>query len=69
MESVTRVEIADCVRQAFQGEEVLVSAVLVSAARARGARPEVLSTLELLDGRYCNVRELWADLPDIPVGA
>lgn len=66
---VTRMEIVDAVEQAFdrggaERSEVLAAAVL------RNARPDVIATLEELpERRFSDVRELWVELPHVPVDA
>jgi hypothetical protein len=66
--SVTRVEIADHIHNAFDGDRMLTANDLLLSARRSGARPEVLRTLERLPGVYGDLRDLWPDLPGIPVG-
>lgn len=65
---VTRVEILDVLDGAFavgpasRGE-------LVEVARAHAARPELVALLERLpDRHYGHQRQLWVDLPHVPVG-
>ncbi|MGH2656093.1 MAG: DUF2795 domain-containing protein [Actinomycetota bacterium] len=42
---------------------------LVEVARGRGVRSEVVRLLEELpERRYRHVRELWAHVPEVPVG-
>jgi hypothetical protein len=61
-------EILDLVEGAFVGPSVTKTEVL-EFARDLGARPEVLHTLTRLDAdrRFGTPRDLWADLPDVPV--
>lgn len=67
--AVTRMEIVEAVDPAFAGGGAERSEVL-AAAIAQGARPQVIETLERLpDRRFSEVRELWTELADVPVGA
>jgi hypothetical protein len=65
---VTRMEILDVVEDAFVGSWVSKDEIL-GAARDQGARPALLLTLERLDAerRFTTVRDMWADLADVPV--
>lgn len=64
---VTRAEIADLIYSAFK-EGAVSRGELIETARAAGARPEVLATLtQLPDNHYGHLRQLWVDLPHIPV--
>jgi hypothetical protein len=64
---VTRMEIVDVVHAAFENGGAERSEVLATAV-ARGARPQVLETLERLpDRRFSELRELWTELPEVPV--
>jgi Protein of unknown function (DUF2795) len=64
---VTRVEIADHVEAAFSGEPIH-KAELLEAARASGARLEVVKVLKRLPERdFRELRELWPQVPDLPV--
>jgi Protein of unknown function (DUF2795) len=68
-DGVTRVEIAEAVRAAFEGSSANRSELL-AAATAAHARAEVLETLAALpDGRFREIRNLWEDLRHLPVGA
>lgn len=65
---VTRVEILDLLDSTFTAGPVSRTA-LVGAARSLGARVELLDLLEHLPERqYTHQRELWVDLPHVPVG-
>lgn len=65
---VTRVEIADAVRTAFE-QGPLDRAGLTSAAAASGARNEVVEVLSGLPVRpYRRLQDLWEDLADVPIG-
>jgi uncharacterized membrane protein len=66
----TRVEIAGAVRGAF-GHPIATRGELLAAAVRNGARPEVITVLEQLpsDRPYRQLRDLWPDLPGLPVGA
>lgn len=67
MTTVTRSEIADCIENAF-AEQPISSAELVKFASSHGARRQVLRVLGQLrgDGYHC-LRDLWAELADIPI--
>ncbi len=63
----TRTEIADHVGAAF-GADAVCRDELLAAARASGARGAVLRALERLPDRsYRHLRELWPELPGVPV--
>ncbi|MEU2184338.1 hypothetical protein [Streptomyces thermolilacinus] len=65
-DDVTRTEIADHLAAVFANGAVSRSDLLIAAA---GARPEVREVLEQLpDRRYTELRQVWEDLPAIPVG-
>lgn len=67
MNSVCRIEIADCVEDAFSGT-TLSPDDLVEYAAEHGARPPVLQVLARLHGSdYRELRELWSELADVPV--
>lgn len=67
--TVTRREILDAVEGTFDDGRVDRSALLATAVD-RGARPAVIAALEGLPDRgYGDVRDLWVELPDVPVGA
>ncbi len=67
MQIVSRVEIAECVEEVFQGEAVTCSH-LVEFAADHGARAPVLDVLGRLNGDgYRDLRELWGELGDVPV--
>lgn len=65
----TRVEIVDSVGSIFVGDPITRDELLYAAVRV-GARPAVLKALRLLPERrqFKHVRELWTELPDIPIG-
>ena len=64
---VTRIELVDHIDAAFAHGSATRD-TLLAAATASGARPEVIDTLQRLsDKLYTGARELWYDLPDIPV--
>lgn len=65
---VTRMEILDLVEGAFIGPWTSKDEIL-DVARDQGARAAVLRTLERLDAerRFGTVRDMWADLADVPV--
>ncbi|MFG2681041.1 hypothetical protein [Streptomyces sp. NPDC048392] len=64
---VTRIEIADQLEGLFANGAVSKHDMLIAAA---GARPEVLEVLSVLpDRRYTELRQVWEDLPRVPVGS
>lgn len=65
--AVTRTEIAAHLRDAFDGTTPLTSIDLIAEARNSGARPAILHTLEALPGTYSDLRQLWPDLPGVPI--
>jgi len=65
---VTRMEIAKAVGHALTNTGDADRAQLIEAAREAGARHEVLLVLDQLGGRgYSDLRQLWGDLPELPV--
>jgi hypothetical protein len=63
----SRVEIADHVEEAFRHGPATREDLLGEAVRT-GARPAVIDVLGRLPERpYPTLRELWADLPGLPV--
>lgn len=68
-QQVTRLEIAEAVRTAFEGGGASRDEILAAAARS-GSRPEVSKALTGLSVRsYSRLNEIWHDLTEIPVGA
>jgi hypothetical protein len=64
---VTRLEIAESVRAAF--EDGGASRDEIVAAADSASRPEVGELLRgLPDRRYSRLNELWEELSDVPVG-
>lgn len=68
---VTRTELLDVVCQAFYGDPKPNKERLLAAARESGAREAVLRLLDVLPSgrRFHGPRELWEEMPDVPVGA
>ncbi|MEU6754900.1 hypothetical protein [Streptomyces sp. NPDC046685] len=65
-DDVTRMEIADHLSGLFTNGAMGRSDLLIAAA---GARPEVRDVLSRLpERRYTELRQVWEDLPAIPVG-
>lgn len=66
--TLTRTEILDAVRTAFDGTGV-TKADLLAAAGTADARPETIDALRRLPeaAAFRHARELWAHLPDMPV--
>lgn len=65
---MTRVEILDLLDSTFAAGPAHRTA-LIGAARTQGARAELVDLLERLpDRQYAHQRQLWSDLPDVPVG-
>ncbi|MFP8904999.1 DUF2795 domain-containing protein [Streptomyces atacamensis] len=64
---VTRIEIADCVEHLLSGGGGADRQDLLTAAAQ--ARLEIRQVLEQLpERRYTSLRQLWEELPLIPVG-
>lgn len=64
---VTRMDILDLVEEAF-GREGATRSEILQSARDNRADSLTVATLEhLQDRRFRSVRDLWADLPDVPV--
>ncbi|MBT2415048.1 hypothetical protein J7I94_31675 [Streptomyces sp. ISL-12] len=66
-EDVTRIEIADHLAGVFANGAVTKHDLLIAAAVARAEVRDVLA--ELRDRRYTELRQVWEDLPWVPVGA
>ncbi len=67
-EPVTRVEILDVLDDAFAVGPAS-RGQLIGAARAQGARVELVALLEELPDRlYVHQRQLWVHMPNVPVG-
>lgn len=67
-EPVTRVEILDVLDDAFAVGSAS-RGQLIGAARAQGARAELIALLEQLPERhYVHQRQLWVHMPNVPVG-
>jgi hypothetical protein len=64
---VTRTELADHIQAAFTTEPA-TRADLLAAAVASNARPQAIQLLhQLPNWTYASIRELWYDLPGVPV--
>ena len=69
MRPVTRSEIARHTADAFDYPPA-TPGDLIEAAVASHARPEVIAALRRLpEAKYSHLRQLWPDLPGIPVDA
>lgn len=67
--SVTRLEMVDIVANAFRSSNP-TRAELLGVAVQEGARPQIIELLQSLpDRRYQDVRDVWTELPQVPVGA
>ena len=67
METVTRTELANCIRAAFTDGPATRDALLASAVGSK-ARPQAIALLrQLPDRSYASLRDLWYDLRDVPV--
>lgn len=64
----SRLEIGDAITHAFKGDP-MTREQLVDAAKDAHASTEVLLALSCLrdDKQYAQLRELWPDLPELPV--
>jgi len=68
-QEVTRLEIADAVRAAFEGGVAATRNEIVAAADS-ASRVQVVDVLRSLpDRRYSRLNDLWEELIDVPVGA
>jgi hypothetical protein len=64
---LTRLEVAEAVGHAFRMGAVRRDALVETAERG-GARAEVAAALRTLPGReFTDLRQLWSDLPEMPV--
>ncbi|MFI6162939.1 DUF2795 domain-containing protein [Micromonospora haikouensis] len=69
MHPVTRVELLDHIEPAFASGPASRDSLLAAAA-ASHARPDVITLLHRLPDRdYRQVRDLWEDIADVPIGA
>jgi hypothetical protein len=67
MHPTTRTELANHIRAAFTTGPATRSDLL-AAAVATNARPQTIDTLRRLpDKTYTSIRDLWPDLPDVPI--
>jgi hypothetical protein len=64
----SRLEIANAITESFRGS-LLSREQLLAAAKEAHASTEVLLALSCLreDRQYVQLRQLWPDLPDLPV--
>lgn len=68
MDSVSRMELVQHIEIAFTAGPVTPTGLL-NAATVSAARPAVLAVIERLPNRtYGTLRDLWYELPDLPVG-
>ncbi|HWG62556.1 MAG TPA: DUF2795 domain-containing protein [Streptosporangiaceae bacterium] len=64
---VSRTEIHSNINEAFIAGSA-TRADMLEAARASSARPEVVGLLQQLpERRFNSIRQIWAELPDLPV--
>lgn len=67
LDPVTRVEVVDLIWPAFDGGTPDRAELEATATRS-GARQEVLRLLSHLPNRrFTNPRDLWEELPDVPI--
>ena len=67
MHTTTRAELADHIRTAFATGPA-TRTDLLAAAVASNARPPLIDILHRLPDRaYPTLRDLWPDLPDLPI--
>lgn len=65
---VTRTAIAGHIRHAFSSGGAASRSELLAAAASTQAPPPVLHRLgELPDGNFKTLRDLWRQMPDVPV--
>jgi hypothetical protein len=68
MDSVSRMELAQHIETAFARGPVTQTGLL-DAATVSAARSAVLAVIERLPNRtYGSIRDLWYELPDLPIG-
>jgi hypothetical protein len=68
MDPVSRMELTQHVEAAFAAGPV-TQAGLLDAAIVSAARSAVLAVIERLSKRtYSTIRDLWYELPDLPIG-
>lgn len=64
---LTRTEVAAAITGAF-GARSVTRAALLECAQRSASRPEIVAVLERLpDREYSDLRQVWADLPDMAV--
>lgn len=69
MTAITRIELVTHVEAAFADGPATRDGLLAYAVGSH-ARPEVIAILERLpDKPYTTIRDLWYDLPEVPVTA
>jgi hypothetical protein len=67
MEKITRLDIIDLIESAFATGPATREALLATAT-AGHARPQMIALLDRLpDKTYSSPRDLWYDLPDVPL--
>lgn len=65
---VTREEVADVLRLAFEQSSTLRRSEVIDAAIDNGARIEVVQVLaHLSETPFHRLQDLWADLADLPI--
>jgi len=64
---VTRMGILDLVEDAFGRDGATRSDILQTARDNRADLPTLATLERLQDRRFRSVRDLWTDLPDVPV--
>lgn len=66
---VTRIEILDHVEELFERPGAASKDDVLEQAVRSQARPQVIEELRRLPNeRYSDVRDLWEQMPDVPVG-
>ena len=65
---VTREEVADVLRPAFEQSNTLRRSEVIDAAIDNGARSEVVHVLaHLSEARFHRLQDLWGDLAELPI--
>lgn len=65
---VTREEVADVLRPAFEQSSSLRRSEVIDAAIGNGARSEVVHVLaDLSETWFHRLQDLWTDLADLPI--
>lgn len=64
---VTRIEVAEAIGEAFEGKPISREELIEQAQRRKVADPLIGLLRSLPNRRYRHVRDLWEDLPEVPI--